>query len=119
METDGGVAFSAYHVNLEIDSLESVILTELFDVAKIYSRRPDLNKVSYSYIPKDPETLRLLYEMERVKRALRKKGVDPDSYNQPRNNQPPQRGLIVDSRGVLLVPEYEDAQIKLNPRVIS
>ena len=112
-ETDKGIAFSAYHLNLDKAELGEAVLTQLYDVARVYSRKR-VSEIRFRIV-EDPETAKLLNEFERVARALRMKGVKPDVFDEVLNSLSKPGELIVDLYGRLIFPDFGNVQIKLNP----
>ena len=113
-ETDKGIAFSAYHVNLDKEELGEAVLTQLYDVARVYSRRSGSGSIRFR-IAEDPETSKLLEEMERLARALKMKGIKPDVIDDLLSSLSKPGDLVVDMNGNLLVTDFGNVNIKLNP----
>ena len=112
-ETDKGIAFSAYHVNLDQADLEEAVLTQLYDVAKVYSRTRS-SDIRFRIV-EDPETAKLLEDFERAARALKMKGVKPDVIDKVLESISAPGELIVDMDGNLVLPDFGNVKIKLNP----
>ncbi len=112
-ETDKGIAFSAYHVNLDKADLEEAVLTQLYDVAKVYSRTRT-SDIRFRIV-EDPETAKLLEDFERAARALKMKGVKPDVIDKVLESLSAPGELIVDMDGNLVLPDFGNVKIKMNP----
>ena len=112
-ETDRGIAFSAYHVNLDKADLEEAVLTQLYDVAKVYSRTRT-SDIRFRIV-EDPETSKLLEDFERAARALKMKRVKPDVIDKVLESISAPGELIVDMDGNLVLPDFGNVKIKMNP----
>lgn len=110
--TRSGIAFSAYHLDVSaLDSAE-LMLSQFRDVANVYSRR---NAINYHEKSEDPEVLDLLYEMERIARALKMKGVKPEVFDDMLRSLEKPGSLTVSDRGDILLPDFGNVEIRLNP----
>ena len=110
--TRNGIAFSAYHLDVSALDTDGLMLTQFRDVAKIYSRR---NAISYQERSEDPEVIDLLYEMERIVRALKMKGVKPEVFDDMFESLEKPGSLKVSERGDISLPDFGNVMIKLNP----
>lgn len=111
-ETDRGIAFSAYHLDLDKKELEGTLFYQLFEVARAYSRRSPFSSVDYSL---DPEARKLRDEMIAIARALKLKGVKLSDLGSVIDIWVEPRGLVVDMDGNLVIPNYSNLLIRLNP----
>lgn len=118
--TDRGIAFKAYHVDLEKDKTGEALLCQLLDVAKVYAVK---ERVSYSIvhlsdiIPSydDPEIVREIDEFKRSALALRMKGVKPSTLKDILTPTTLPCELTVNMDGNLVIYEVCDYVVKLNP----
>lgn len=69
-KTDKGIAFSAYHLDLDKDRTGEALLLQLYDVARVYSRTTGSG--TRSHVDKDPETAKLLDDFERCAEVAQK-----------------------------------------------
>lgn len=122
-ETDGGRSFSAYRVELNKDIPEYSFLLELMDVASKYSRisrsRTEYDEreiVRNRFATYDPETEKLLREMERVTSELKGRNVKPADIEEILAPLFAPGGIKVDARGNLFIPDRKGVTITLNPR---
>ena len=88
------------------------MLYQFQEVAKIYSRR---NSIRYQERSEDPEVIDLLYEMERIARALKMKGVKPEVFDDMIQSLEKPGKLKVSERGEITLPDFGNVRIKLNP----
>ena len=110
--TDNGIAFSAYHLDLEKKELEEALFCQLHEVAWAYSRRNSFDEV---YELLDPEAAKMKAQMELLARALKKKGVKLSELKDIFDIWDEPRELVVNMDGNLLIPNYANLLIKLNP----
>lgn len=106
------VVFEAYHIDLSCIDREYMMMDQMRHIAKAYSRR---ERIDYRRVTSDGETARMLSEMERMARALMAKGVRTKVFEEMVASLDRPSPLVVDGRGHVVLPEYGDMQIRLNP----
>ena len=122
--TDKGIAFKAYHIDLEKDKTGEALLYQLLDVARVYSIK-DQVKYSIQYLlPKtmqsipdydDPEIIKNIEEFKRSAQALRMKGVKPWTLKDMFTSISLPLELTVDMNGNLVIFDFCGIVVKLNP----
>ena len=110
--TDNGIAFTAYHFDLEKEELGEALFYQLHEVAWAYSRR---NYVGDAYKILDPESARMKTQMEILARALKKRGVKRSELEDIFHIWDEPKELVVNMDGNLVIPNYANLLIKLNP----
>ena len=111
-ETDRGIAFSAYHLDLNKKELEEAVYYQLFEVARAYSRKDSVGSVNYSL---NPETRRMMSQMMMMARAMKLQGVKLSDLGPLFGIWIEPRGLVVKSDGSIVLPNYSNLRIDLNP----
>ena len=110
--TDNGIAFSAYHLDLEKKELEEALFYQLFEVASAYSRKYLPGNVDYSF---SPETRKMMDQMMMLARAMKLQGVKLSDLGPLWGIWVEPRGLVVNMDGDIVIPNYANLLIKLNP----
>lgn len=111
-KTDTGIAFSAYHLDLGRDETGQVLLGQLCEVAWAYSCRDTVSNIDYSL---NPETRKMMDQMVLLGRAMKLKGVKLSDLGPVFGIWIEPRGLVVKSDGSIVLPNYNNLQINLNP----
>lgn len=110
--TKNGYAFSAYHLDVSFLQSDDAMMLQFAEVAEIYSRK---RAIDYRTKSEDPEVVDLLYEMERIARALKVKGVKPELFDEMLDSLQKPGVLKVGACGEISLPDYGGLEIKLNP----
>jgi len=106
------LVFEAYHLDLSCLDTEYMMMDQLRRIAKAYSRK---EAIDYKRVAQDEETGAMLSEMERLARALKLKGVKTQIFDDMIASLEQPSPLVIDWRGHVVLPEFGNMQIRLNP----
>jgi len=104
--------FEAYHLDISWIKDEYQMLQQFKDVAKAYSRR---ESIDYKQIARDEETTKMLYEMERLARALKLKGVKPQVFDDMLASIEKPTKIVFNRFGHIVFPDFGGMKVMLNP----
>jgi len=104
--------FDAYHLNIMDWQGDSTLTLQFTQIAKAYSRRKGRK---YEDEFNDHEIRSMLYEMERLQRALQLKGVCPEVFDEMTRSLSKVSPLVVKADGKIILPDFNNLELQMNP----
>ena len=104
--------FDAYHLDLNGKDDDSWLMLQFQQIAESYSRKKSQR---WEHLYGDYEVQSMLYEVERLQRALRVKGVIPEVFDQITQSLNRELSLVVTSNARLIIPELNGKELVMNP----
>lgn len=107
-----GFTFKAFHISADKAFDDKELMFQFQQISWAFSRK---KAVAYEESLEDTETAAMLYEMEKLARALRLKGVRSDLFDRMLSSLEQPVGLTVNEQGHIILPTLGNQNVRLNP----